>query len=421
MHNISYSFRAARLLLLASLIFLSYSASSQNEGCTDPQALNYNPGATWNDGSCYYAVTNHSPEPYVDLPSSLNESSGLIYYSEGIWTFNDSEGEPVIFKVDTLSGNILQEVTISNGNNTDWEDIAQDEDYIYVGDFGNNAGNRKDLAVYKIDKADIPSTGNATVTAEIIAYSYADQEDFTTQVNNNEYDCEAMISSGGKLYLFTKNWVSETSRLYELPAEPGTYDIWPVDTLNVEGLVTGAAYSEELGQIVLSGYRYYVPFIFLLFDYHDDRFFSGNKRKIGLSGVFGAQTEGICFKKNYQTLLSCEASAIEQQVFTINTAQWTDTSFVRIEEPDNKIDIKVRPNPVEKGELFIDGLGPDVLDYSLAIYNSTGVQVPWKEQNHMRGTSIQSIKVLLPEAPPGLYLLHIYSGDLYATQKIIIP
>jgi hypothetical protein len=227
-----------------------------------------------------------------------------------------------------------------------------------------------------------------------------------------------MISSGGQLYLFTKNWVSETSRLYELSTQPGTYNIWPVDTLDVEGLVTGAAYSETLGQIVLSGYRFYVPFIFLLFDYHEDQFFSGNKRKIGLSGVFGAQTEGICFRNAYQTLISCEASAVEQQVFTVSTAQWTDTTFVQIEEPDKKMDIKIHPNPVETGELYIEGLNTDKVGYRISLYNSIGEKLRWNEPSHLR--NLQPFKVQLPDAPPGLYLLHICSSGMNTTQKIII-
>jgi sugar lactone lactonase YvrE len=37
--------------------------------------------------------------------------------------------------------------------NIDWEDITKDKDgNLYVGDFGNNDNERKDLCIYKIDK-----------------------------------------------------------------------------------------------------------------------------------------------------------------------------------------------------------------------------------------------------------------------------
>jgi hypothetical protein len=119
-------------------------------------------------------------------------------------------------------------------------------------------------------------------------------------------------------------------------------------------------------------------------------------------------------------LLSCEASAIDQQVFTINTAEWTDTTFVGLEEPDNKMDIKIRPNPVDKGELYIDGLDPDMVQCRLSMYNSIGAKIPWKEQKYLRGVNVQPMKVRLPDASPGLYILHIYTGDMNETQKVII-
>jgi hypothetical protein len=33
---------------------------------------------------------------------------------------------------------VLRTVAITNATNVDWEDIAQDASYIYIGDIGNN-------------------------------------------------------------------------------------------------------------------------------------------------------------------------------------------------------------------------------------------------------------------------------------------
>lgn len=408
------------ILLPIGAILAPVTLTGQTEGCTDPYALNYNPQATINDGSCYYAETFFTPDQYLPLPSALDETSGLIYWMGGIWTFNDSGGDPRIYKIDTISGEIIQHVTISNGDNVDWEDIAQDDDFIYIGDFGNNAGNRKDLVIYKLAKDDIPSTGNVALSAEIIAFEYADQQSFVPNVNDNEYDCEAMISAGGYLYLFTKNWVSETSRLYQLSTDAGNYSILPIDTLNTEGLVTGAAYSAELDQVVLCGYSNYVPFIFLLFDFQDYDFFSGNKRRIVSSGMFALQTEGICFESGYRTFLSCEKSSLDQQVFTFSTAEWTDISLISVSELENKLDIQVHPNPVSEDELEVEILSPTGDYLRMMLYDSSGRVVLKRKFDAIPGKKGQSFNLQLPEINSGVYLLYILSGNLSARDKIII-
>jgi hypothetical protein len=420
MDRMLFFVRPVQLIFIALTVFFSSHAVGQIEGCMDPQALNYNGEATWNDGSCYYEETYFIPDHYTYLPATLSETSGLIYCLGGIWTFNDSGGDAKIYKLDTISGDIIQIITISNGENVDWEDIAQDEDHIYVGDFGNNSGSRKDLVIYKVSKSDIPATGNAAIIAEIIAYSYADQNDFTPHSNDNEYDCEAIICVEGNIYLFTKNWVSETTRLYTLPAEPGNHSILPVDSLDVSGLITGAAYSDELDQVVLSGYRNYAPFLYLLFDYHENSFFSGNKRNIQMPGIFGAQTEGVCFKEGSTAFLSCEESLFNQQLFTFSTAIWTDTTLLSIPESLNTIEVRVHPNPLDNSDLSIDIHNPDRAFYQVNIYDLKGKKVYSKKHNAPEGETNYSFRVRIPEVSPGMYLLHILSGDLFAREKIIV-
>jgi len=420
MDRMSFLIRTMQLFFLALSVFITSYATGQVEGCTDPRALNYNSAATWNDGSCYYEETFFIPDHYAYLPATLSETSGLIYCLGGFWTFNDSGGDAKIYKLDTISCNIIQTITISNGANVDWEDIAQDEEHIYVGDFGNNAGSRKDLLIYKLAKADIPATGDDSVVAEIIAYSYADQDDFTPHFDENDYDCEAMICFEGNIYLFTKNWLSETTRLYTFPAEPGNYSVLPVDSFDVSGLVTGADYSNELDQVVLSGYRNYAPFLFLLFDYHESSLFSGNKRKIQMTGIFGAQTEGVCFKEAYNAFLSCEESLFSEQMFSFSTAAWTDSTSVNIHESMGKLEIKVHPNPLDNSNLTIDIYRPERASYQVNIYDSSGKKVYSKNHSAPGGEAKYSFNVRIPEIKPGMYLLHILSADMFAKEKIIV-
>src|SRR5215216_1562596 len=155
-----------------ALLFILFFAGSflttqaQISGCPDPAANNYNSSATINDGSCTYNDAAINPKLKYNLNTLLNESSGFIWWKKQIWTHNDSGNEPSIFAMNATTSDIQRTVTITNSTNVDWEDIAQDDKFIYIGDFGNNTnGNRTDLKIYKIAKPDVLS-GNA-VTAGI--------------------------------------------------------------------------------------------------------------------------------------------------------------------------------------------------------------------------------------------------------------
>ena len=59
-----------------------------------------------------------------------------------------------LYELNVTNGNVSRTVTIQNAANVDWEDICTDDDYIYIGDFGNNSGNRTNLRIYKVLKSD---------------------------------------------------------------------------------------------------------------------------------------------------------------------------------------------------------------------------------------------------------------------------
>ncbi len=205
-----------------------------------------------------------------------------------------------------------------------------------------------------------------------------------------------------------------------MSSEPGNYSILPLDTLNTTGLVTGAAFSDELGQVVLSGYRNYVPLLFLLFDYHEYSFFSGNKRLIQMPGIFGAQTEGVCFSEGYNAFLSCEKSLFNQKLFTFSTATWTDTTMVYLHENHMKLEVEVHPNPVDKGPLTIDIYNPKKDSYHVKIYDSSGKVVLSREFKATVGNNKHTFTISIPEITAGMYILHILSEDKYAKELLII-
>ena len=258
-------------------------------------------------------------EPFIpELSSDLNEISGLMIWDNLYWGFNDSGGEPVLFGFDR-NGAIQKKVEIGNAGNRDWESIAQDEHFIYVGDFGNNSGNRRNLCVYKIKKQDIGQEKQQGVNADEIKFHYAKQNQFNYNINTTPFDCEAMLELNGKLYLFSKNWQDKTTWIYQLPTSQGDYSLHALDTFNVNLLVTGADISPDKNKMALVGYLDYHAFIWIFSDFEGDDFFNGESSYISLPDLGAAQTEGICFAGNDSLLISCEAQGIiPQQVFLID-------------------------------------------------------------------------------------------------------
>ncbi|MBE9480252.1 MAG: T9SS type A sorting domain-containing protein [Bacteroidetes bacterium] len=414
-----------KLLFFNLIFFFAFSELyAQIYGCTDPNANNFSPGATQNNGSCTYDPTFYNPVVFLNLSSQLEETSGLIFYSGGLWSHNDSGGEPEIYKIDTISGQIIQTISVNNATNIDWEDLSQDENYIYIGDFGNNSGNRQDLKIYRINKEDIPSSGNANINSEIIEFEYSDQHDFTPAFQNNNFDCEAMICIADSIYFFSKNWANSKTKLYALPKTPGNFIAKLRDSFNVEGLITGADLNLIKNEITLSGYKnqVWIPFVWLLFDYYDNDFFSGNKRRIDFPYIISSQTEGIAYANNKDVFISAEKTqTFNQRIYKLNTGIWTNPPHIGIESVlAETIDFEIIPNPV-KGKRFkieITNLPAD--EYSIEIYDSIGRKLFIKDYTFKSKKGKTFIKLSTRKFKPGMHFVKLYSGKIYSVKKIIV-
>lgn len=276
-----------------SLIFfflILTSSYGQISGCTDALAKNFNPNATNNDGSCIYASAKVKTKTSVKLEDSLMETSGLMAFDNLLWTHNDDH-DNTIYGLD-FSGKIQKKIKLEKVKNNDWEEISQDSSYIYVGDFGNNfQGNRKNLHLLRIEKKSFLSNKPLIDT---ISFSYSNQTDFGIQKENStNFDCEAFVVSRDSIYLFAKQWSQKKTSIYVLPKIPGKYSAKLKETLDVSGLITGATLLASGKGIVLCGYSGMLqPFLYLLYDYKNNDFLAGNKRKIKLSLPF-YQIEGI--------------------------------------------------------------------------------------------------------------------------------
>lgn len=263
---------------------------SQISGCTDPFSKSYNSNATVNDGSCQYETFKIKPEYSEHLNDSLKETSGLISFDNLFWTHNDDH-DKTIYGLDSL-GKIKRRIVLENAINHDWEEISQDSTHIYIGDFGNNySGSRSDLQILKIEKKSFLEN-NPII--ETISLTYSDQTDFSLQKpNSTDFDCEAFIVTKDSIYLFTKQWKSSKTSIYALPNQSGNHIAQLKETFDTKGLVTAAVYLESKKLVALCGYsKKGKSFLYLLYDFKNYNFLSGNKRRINLKLPFH-QIEGI--------------------------------------------------------------------------------------------------------------------------------
>ncbi len=414
-------------ILIATLIYsgmLPFVSFAQISGCTDPQANNYNPQATKNNGSCTYNITVYNPPFRFILPSEVDETSGLLFFKGGYWTMNDSGGEPVLYKLDTITGTVIQRIRLSNATNVDWEDLAQDVEHVYIGDFGNNSGNRNDLCIYIVNKKDIPINGDANLNAGKINFTYEDYRrgDIKKRKENN-FDEEAFIAVDDSLYLFSKDWQDQRTRMYRLPKTEGTDTARLLYNFNSTGLITGADYNAANNEITLIGYTKgnWIPFLWILFDYGGHRFFSGNKRRIDMLNVTATQTEGIAYISNKKGVISSEGHTLfKQTMYNFSTAHWTDKQATAASNKEiGKFRIKLSPNPLKKSKLTVTLIRQLHENFQLSVYNNSGHLIKEKRYKINRKQGKVKIKLKLPKLKSGIYFVKISSSNGTLEKKFV--
>ncbi|MCC5932109.1 MAG: hypothetical protein JJU28_22880 [Cyclobacteriaceae bacterium] len=292
--------------LLSALFLIACGGKNYSE-CGDPFALNYNAESTGKTG-CNYPELNLEPEKLSTLPAKVKETSGLAIIQDKLITHNDRGNSNHLFVIDRTNGQVLQRITVNGAENVDWEDLAESREHLFIGDMGNNNGDRRDLKIYMVHKDAFNFSGDGTVEVSgIIEFVYPDQTNFSSSKNHN-YDCEAIIYKEGHIYLFSKNRLNNQSDLYRIPATPGTYQAEFIDSFETRGLITGADIQPGGHQITLLGYRKNGDcFLWVLESYQEDNFFSGAKKYVRL-GRFGqiGQTEGIVYKDDSSYYISSE-------------------------------------------------------------------------------------------------------------------
>jgi hypothetical protein len=266
------------------------------------QILNFFLFFSCKNDSASTVLTKNSHE----LPSELREVSGMTYVNGKLWAIQDNGNTTELFQLSD-EGKILKKIKLEFVKNHDWEAITHDNDgNLYIGDFGNNDNLRKNLAIYKINKADLNK--NSIGKLETIFFNYGDQKDFPPKKKELFYDCESFFYKNGFFYLFTKNRSKNfdgTSYVYRIANKPEKQTISLQTTFITcdkynSGAITDAALSPDGKTFVLLSNKR----MWIYSDFKDAKSVKSANKEIKFATY--TQRESVTFKNNNTLFISDE-------------------------------------------------------------------------------------------------------------------
>ena len=228
------------------------------------------------------------------LSGVIDENSGLLYLKDHLFTFNDSGGSPEIYVLNPKTGNIKNTITITNAFNVDWEAITTDGEFIYIGDIGNNKGNREKLTIYKIEIRQIVFDYEyQEIDSIIMNFKIDSQTSYNNTNMEHDYDIESMVFYNNKIHFFTKEWNSKKTTHHTLDPYLLMQTSKKIESFPVNFLVTDATIDKN--NLILVGYtRESLAYLSIFKLNNSDIFFKEPIKKIflGLTPSIG-QVEGI--------------------------------------------------------------------------------------------------------------------------------
>lgn len=213
--------------------------------------------------ACVYQPGEQHSEFALDLQQSrlniltktLEETSGLAQRSGVLWTHNDSGDKARIYAIDT-KGQIQKTVTVANGHNFDWEEMAHDHQFLYVADIGDNFAQRDELYLYRVAWEDLDAAkdgGSVSATKMTVRIDAKPKKVADKNVHN--FDFEGLSSVEGELWLFSKNRQDGHSSLYRLKKNTLEQTVSASARYPVDMLVTAADYDAKRNEFALLGYQ----------------------------------------------------------------------------------------------------------------------------------------------------------------------
>jgi len=296
-------------LFFSILISISCSKAQNNPDCNDSFATNYQSQATGNL-DCLFPTLNNTLNFITDLDLGIDETSGLASVGGRLLTHNDSGGKSELYAFDHSTGRITHTFAVTGATNIDWEELAQNEEFVFIGDLGNNNGNRRNLKIYLVENSAFDftqPTGEVPVSG-VISFDYPEQESFE-KGNKHNFDCEAMFYSEGYLYLFMKHRKDRYAVLYRLPSVPGTYRAEKLGGFRSEVKLTGADISPDGQKVYLVGYdKENQCMLWEFSEFSGSDFLSGKKEayNLGAFSIWG-QIEAVKILDDQSIFLTSEA------------------------------------------------------------------------------------------------------------------
>lgn len=193
-------------------------------------------------------------EPVNALPRIVDESSGLAQRHGRLWTHNDSGHTAHLYELSADGARVLRRVHPLKSVNIDWEALAQDDTHLYIADCGNNLGDRDWMQIYAVPWGELDrARDQGVVAATQLDFRFRDAEPRARR-HDHDNDCEALTVVGDELWLFTKNWRDQHTRLYVLDKHTRTQQVSARARFPVNGLITGADYDPVSQRLALVGY-----------------------------------------------------------------------------------------------------------------------------------------------------------------------
>lgn len=242
------------------------------------------------------------------LPKKLKEVSGIIYSSQDklLWMLEDSGNSNVIYGLNA-EGEIEKNITIEDTQNKDWEDITMDkEGNLYIGDFGNNDNERKDLCIYKMDKKTL--SAESAIPAYKISFAYPEQKDFPPKKTQMFYDVEGFFEFKNNFYLVTKNrskGFDGTAFVYKIPNTQGFHQAVLMGEFKTcenynHCVITSVTISPDTSKVAVLTHDK----IFLFENFTATNFLNGTKTELELNHF--SQKEAISFIDNDRLFIADE-------------------------------------------------------------------------------------------------------------------
>ncbi|HZF99557.1 MAG TPA: hypothetical protein VEY71_01070 [Chitinophagales bacterium] len=233
------------------------------------------------------------------LDAAVHETSGLVFIDSTLWTINDSQNTPTLFRVNA-NGLVEDSVLVYDASNTDWEDLSSDSLFVYIADVGNNLQVRGGFSVHAISRRDFASRDSSIGSRSISFGRLPDQPAVFPKVGRRNFDVEAVFVKGGHLYFISKNIKAcgkSYGKLYRVPASQGSGGVQLIDSFQFNEPITSADYDAASNRLVATGYLS----LFVFDDFNENNFSNSSPRRFRYNRV--RQYESITFDPTKQKLL----------------------------------------------------------------------------------------------------------------------